>query len=105
VRILLPVFLAAVLGGCASYQINSGSSTSSAVGSALPSGTAVTSGSAGLQAQGGSTGFGLVVLTAGFLTMAREPYRPAPELAPGRKVSEQDCTRPVDFTAGNLRCR
>jgi hypothetical protein len=28
-----------------------------------------------------------------------------PELAPDRKVSEQDCTRPIDPTLGNLRCR
>jgi hypothetical protein len=31
--------------------------------------------------------------------------RGAPELAPGRKVSEQDCSRPVDLQAGNLRCK
>jgi len=34
----------------------------------------------------------------------RDP-RGAPELAPGRKVSEQDCSKPVDLQAGNLRCR
>ena len=28
-----------------------------------------------------------------------------PELAPGRKVSEQDCSKPVDLQAGNLRCK
>jgi hypothetical protein len=31
--------------------------------------------------------------------------RAAPELLPGRHISEQDCTRPVDPYAGNLRCR
>lgn len=31
--------------------------------------------------------------------------RPAPEMAPERQVSEQDCSRPVDFTAGNLSCK
>lgn len=30
---------------------------------------------------------------------------PAPELAPGRRISEQDCSKPVDFTLGNLRCK
>ena len=29
---------------------------------------------------------------------------PAPELAPDRPISEQDCTRPIELT-GNLRCR
>jgi hypothetical protein len=28
-----------------------------------------------------------------------------PDMAPEREVSLQDCTKPVDLTAGNLRCR
>ena len=28
-----------------------------------------------------------------------------PPLDPGRKVSEQDCTKPIDPTLGNLRCK
>jgi hypothetical protein len=31
--------------------------------------------------------------------------QPPPELAPDRVVSEQDCTQPIDETAGNLRCK
>lgn len=31
--------------------------------------------------------------------------RSVPPLAPDRKVSEQDCSKPVDLTAGNLKCR
>jgi hypothetical protein len=31
--------------------------------------------------------------------------RKAPPLDPSRKVSEQDCSRPVDLTAGNLKCK
>jgi hypothetical protein len=31
--------------------------------------------------------------------------RTPPEMDPGRKVSEQDCTKPVDFTLGNIRCK
>jgi hypothetical protein len=30
--------------------------------------------------------------------------RPPPPLAPDREVSEQDCTKPIQFNA-NLRCR
>ncbi|HEY6240154.1 MAG TPA: hypothetical protein VIW78_04890 [Burkholderiales bacterium] len=29
----------------------------------------------------------------------------APEPDPTRKINEQDCTKPVDFSAGNLRCK
>ena len=28
-----------------------------------------------------------------------------PGMASGRKINEQDCTKDIDFTAGNLRCR
>jgi hypothetical protein len=31
--------------------------------------------------------------------------RNAPALAPDRKVNEQDCTKPVDLSAGNLKCK
>ena len=31
--------------------------------------------------------------------------RPPPLLLPGRHISEQDCTQPVDLSKGNLRCR
>jgi hypothetical protein len=30
---------------------------------------------------------------------------PVPAMDGSRKVNEQDCTKPVDLTAGNLRCR
>lgn len=30
---------------------------------------------------------------------------PAPELAANRRVSEQDCSKPVDMSLGNLRCK
>jgi hypothetical protein len=31
--------------------------------------------------------------------------RRAPEMAPDRKVSEQDCTKPLDYSLGNIRCQ
>ena len=31
--------------------------------------------------------------------------RKAPPLEESRKVSEQDCSKAVDFNAGNLRCK
>ena len=36
--------------------------------------------------------------------MYRDP-RKAPPLEESRKVSEQDCSKPVDLLAGNLRCK
>lgn len=55
-----------------------------------------------------SSGAARGIFLLGFLAAAnysevRED--PAPELAPDRVISEQDCSKPVDFTAGNLRCK
>ena len=43
-----------------------------------------------------------------FSNTGRATYRDsrsAPPLEEKRKVSEQDCTKPVDPTSGNLRCK
>ena len=36
---------------------------------------------------------------------ARHDPRHAPAMDPTRRVSEQDCSKPVDLSAGNLRCK
>jgi hypothetical protein len=51
-----------------------------------------------------------VAVLAGALYMAEREggtldSRTPPELDPARKVNEQDCTKPVDWSAGNLRCK
>jgi len=35
----------------------------------------------------------------------KSPMYRAPEPDPTRKINPQDCTEPVDFSAGNLLCR
>jgi hypothetical protein len=30
---------------------------------------------------------------------------PAPVLAPNRRITEQDCSKPIDLAQGNLRCK
>jgi hypothetical protein len=57
--------------------------------------------------------FGLSILAAGIYEAQRNPFltvsgnRPddAPPLAPDRKISEQDCTKPLDYSLGNIRCK
>jgi hypothetical protein len=57
--------------------------------------------------------FGLSILAAGIYEAERNPFltvsgnRPddAPPLAPDRKISEQDCTKPLDYSLGNIRCK
>jgi hypothetical protein len=34
-----------------------------------------------------------------------DAMRSKPELEPDRKVQEVDCSKPVDLSAGNLRCK
>jgi hypothetical protein len=105
--------VAILAAGCSHGQINA-SSTSS--------GASVTSNSAGVQASSGSRGLTNAViavgLVAGAIEYSRDPRPfpspsallpertpPAPGLAPDRRISEQDCTRPVDYSLGNIRCK
>jgi len=117
VKTLVAVIVAALVAGCSHMQINAGSNTSSA-----STGTSITSGSGGLQVQSGSRSLATAIVIMGIAAGAVEDSReersfpspaalfpqytpPAPELAPDRRISEQDCTRPIDFSSGNLRCK
>lgn len=81
------LILLLLLAGCAHTQVQIGSRSSTS--------------SAQVRATGGAA----VVL--GVAAALADPYQPepVPELDPHRRVNEQDCTKPVDLTAGNLRCR
>ena len=41
---------------------------------------------------------------AGGLFFANDTSRP-PEMDPNRKISEQDCSKPLDYSLGNIRCK
>jgi hypothetical protein len=34
-----------------------------------------------------------------------QPIASALEMDAGRKVTEQDCTKPIDYSLGNIRCK
>ena len=80
IRALIALMLILALASCASQRKESATAPA-------PS-----------QAQAGST-FG------NFMTGYGPISAPVPPLEAGRKVNEQDCTKGIDFTAGNLRCR
>jgi hypothetical protein len=95
------IFLVALLAGCSNtaWQLSAG--TPPPVNSQVQ-----VHGNAGL-----ATALGLTILAAGAYEMARsgafftsDSNRP-PEMAPDRKVSEQDCSKPLDYTLGNIRCK
>ena len=97
--IVLTVFIA----GCSHAQVQfSGGAASTTSG-----GTAISSSSAGLNVQAsGSTAAALIGLgIAGAVIYRSEASGRAPELAPMRRVNEQDCTRPIEDISANLRCR
>ena len=54
---------------------------------------------------------GLTILAAGAYEIARSggifasDNRRPPGMAPNRKVSEQDCSKPLDYSLGNIRCK
>jgi len=59
-----------------------------------------------------ATAFGLAFLAAGVYSAASgdlgDTYGTAqrvPEMAPNRRISEQDCTKPIDYSLGNIRCK
>ena len=98
------VFLLVLMMGCSAHtqvQYAAGS-----VG-AVPPGTSMTQSSVRLNVQGGSAAvalIGLGIIAAGMYDMERYRSQPA-ELSPTRLISEQDCTKPIDWTRGNLKCR
>jgi hypothetical protein len=101
-----------VLAGCSHVSIDTASNTST--------GTVTTGARAGLHVE--SRSLAALVVAGMFIAAAVEDARdprpfpsfstfadwfrgtPKPELDPERRVSEQDCTRPVEL-AGNLKCR
>jgi hypothetical protein len=95
------ILFAVSIAGCSHGQVQfSGGAASTTSG-----GTAISSSSAGLNVQAsGATAAALIGLGIAGAVIYRGTER-APELAPVRKVNEQDCTRPIEDISANLKCR
>lgn len=60
-----------------------------------------------------STLFGAAILTAGYYQASSsgvdfpggDSSQRVPDMASDRKVSEQDCSKPLDYSLGNIRCK
>jgi len=89
---MMRLLLLAVLAASLPLQAASGQGGKGSLGASSDSGH----GSPGAGGTGG-----------GYSSQGRMQYdsRNAPPLAEKRKVNEQDCTKPVDPQAGNLRCK
>ena len=71
-------------------------------------GTAYSGGALDVRATSGSVAGALIGLGLIAVTIhggAPDRIRAAPELDPARSINEQDCTRPIAPSGGNLRCR
>ena len=92
-----------LIAGCSHGQLQfNGGAASTTSG-----GTAISSSSAGLnvQASGASAAALIGLGIAGAVIYRSEASGRAPELAPVRRVNEQDCTRPIEDISANLKCR
>ena len=93
------LILALLLSGCSNtaWQLSAGQPPP-------VNSTVQVHGSSGLAAA-----LGLAVLAAGAYEVARSGFvfssNATPEMAPDRKISEQDCSKPLDYSLGNIRCK
>ena len=115
------LLVAALAGGCSHATINASVGTG-ASNTPPPAGTSITSGSGGLHIESHSLAAvviaGMVMASAIDHARQERPFpsfsasfgdwfrgSPAPQMASDRKISEQDCTRPLDYSLGNIRCK
>lgn len=113
-RLAALLLVVVVMAGCAH--------THTAVSAGTATGTTATTGS--VTVHGHSHGLAALVIAGMFIAAAadyaRDPYPPPSfsefadwfsvpppprEMAEGRRINEQDCTKPIEEAAGNLRCR
>lgn len=99
-------FLACLLAlaGCQStLQLDSPRGTPQATPGTRYSGGALDMRATSGSVAGALIGLGLIAVTIHGGTPDRSSATPA--LDPARSISEQDCTRPLEPSGGNLRCR
>jgi hypothetical protein len=90
-RVLIVLALAIALASCSSMRRNKPAAAQPAVN------TAAMPAQAAPPAAAESSAY---MMTPGARYMG-----PVPPMEPNRKINEQDCTKEIDPTAGNLRCR
>ncbi|MBI3375073.1 MAG: hypothetical protein HY017_25405 [Betaproteobacteria bacterium] len=106
--VVLSVALVCALTGCSTANVSARGGNFSSIG-APQAGTGATGGFAGVNIQGGSAA--AVVVTTGALAAMMGAWRDAPyrrvvpEMLEGRAISEVDCTKPIENSSANLRCR
>jgi hypothetical protein len=104
-KLACAVVLTSLLTGClANLGVRVGHSGVSATQPSVGPGSSFSSGGLNLSITDGSFLGGLFT-AAGLGALFGMSERRAPELDPTRRVNEQDCSRALQDTEGNLRCR
>jgi|SRR5262245_16764255 len=97
------VLVAALLAGCSSHSVVRISSGSPNQGVFVQASSASGSDAVTL---GVLLGLAVIAIsTSDYQGVGVGNSRADPELDPNRRVSEQDCTKPIDWTLGNIRCK
>jgi hypothetical protein len=108
----MAVLIAALLAGCASTSVNMDSSRAPWVGSTPAMGSSYSGGVVYVNADANGY-FALLYMGVIAIGMHDDLLSGAPAsrsgapppLDEGRSVVERDCSKPMDATSGNLRCR
>jgi hypothetical protein len=115
-RILAAVVATASLTGCAAQSVTT-IHTGAYTVTSVPVGTSAYAGSATAyfaSSSGWGALAGIALLGFAFHGPYSEVWAPGsgfedtrwlPEMAPDRLISEQDCSKPIERTLGNLRCK
>src|SRR3954465_9549195 len=105
------------LNACSNAIVGASFNSTAAVAAPASGGTVTVVSTGGAAAVAGALAFAAFMdaSDAGYMDTRSSPSfagphgafwaRPVPELDPGRKISEQDCTKPLDLSQGNIRCK
>jgi hypothetical protein len=104
------------VNACSNAIVGASFNSTAAVAAPATAGTVTVVSTGGAAAVAGALAFAAFMeADAGYMDTRPSPSfasphgwfwaRPVPELDPGRKVSEQDCTKPLDLSQGNIRCK
>ena len=107
-RFWLVVAFALTIAGCshAQVQLNAGGPTTAAGGGGSSAAALIGLGIAGAviySAERNGAPYGVRYNSNPFMAVTDSAR--APELAPERRVNEQDCTQPITDFSANLKCR
>jgi hypothetical protein len=105
------------LNACSNTLVRASFNSNAAVAAPASGATVTVVSSSGAAAVAGALAFAALVDAGnpGYMDMRPSPSftgpdgwfwaRPVPALDPTRRISEQDCSKPLDLSQGNIRCK